>query len=59
MPVQLELLDSDRTGKPRSIWSQLPASTRHEIIELFAALLVSTIRPSPTTEEAASEPCED
>ena len=59
MPAQLDLLDSDRAVNPRSIWSQLPASARQEIIELFAALLVATVRPSPTTEEAASEPRED
>lgn len=59
MPEQLDLLDSDKAGKPRSIWSQLPASTRQEIVELFAALLVAAVRPSPTTEEAASEPRED
>jgi hypothetical protein len=59
MPVQLDLLDRDRAADSRAIWPRLPTSARKEIIELFAALVVATVRPSPTTEEAASEPRED
>jgi hypothetical protein len=59
MPVQLDLLDSNGAVNPRSIWSKLPASVRQEIIDVFATLLVAAVRPSPTTEEAASEPRED
>ena len=58
MPVQLDLLVSDTAGNPRPIWSQLPASARQEIIEVFAALLVGVVRPL-LAEEAASEPRED
>jgi hypothetical protein len=59
MPVQLELLESERESDPEAIWSQLPAAARAEIVELLAALAIATAVPSPTTEEAAREPVED
>lgn len=57
MSVQLDLLDPDAPS--RSIWSDLPAPVRREVVEIFAALLVTAVRASSSTEEDASELRED
>lgn len=59
MPAQLDLFVLEGARDLRSIWAQLPQAARAEIIELFAALLVASVRASTTPEEAAHEPLED
>ena len=58
MPVQLDLLDSDRGEEAQPLWSRLPGPVRQEVIELLASLLVAIVRP-PANEEGASESNED
>ena len=59
MPIQLGLLDQETPRVRGSIWSNLPAPARRELVELFAALLAATVRPSPSIEEATNESLED
>lgn len=56
---QLSLLPSeDRIARPPS-WSDLPIEVREEVLERFAVLLLTRVRPHAFAQELTDEPIED
>jgi hypothetical protein len=59
MPGQLELFGDQRRAARSSIWSQLPIEAQQRLTELFAEILLSSLRPNaPRTKETDHEPLE-
>ncbi|MEO8180639.1 MAG: hypothetical protein ABI895_17525 [Deltaproteobacteria bacterium] len=44
MPVQLNLIDDEKPAARLPIWSQLPELARRRVLELFAEILVNSVR---------------
>jgi len=63
MPGQLELFGDQRHVARSSIWSQLPIEARQRLTELFAEILLSSLRshatrPKETDHEQLEDPAE-
>lgn len=59
MGVQLRMLDDDEhCEQDTEFWSSLPESTRRDLRERFAELLIAVVR-SASREERSNDPDED